>query len=178
MKYIPTTFLRLAPVLALALGSLLWAAGSPVLAQQAVQPCSPVTSTYGQNCTPWTATYPGPVALYGAAAGGTSVLHALSLASNNTTSLKASQGNLYAIAALNTNAATAYLKFSNTAAAPTCGTTAVAMTVPLVQNIPVNIPLGAGVAFPLGIGFCIVGGIADTDNSNATTGIVVNLIYQ
>jgi len=34
--------------------------------------------------------------------------------------------------------------------------------------------LGGGLLFSLGLGFCLTGGIADADNSNAATGLALN----
>lgn len=101
-------------------------------------------------------------------------LHYLSLASNNATNVLTKQGFLNGGMALNTNATIAYLKFYNKATAPTCGTDTPVWTVPLPQNVPVPIP-PISVNFGTGLGFCITGGIADSDNTNATTGIVVDL---
>jgi hypothetical protein len=101
--------------------------------------------------------------------------HYLSAASTNATSVKNAAAALYAISAVNTNAATAYLKFYDKATAPTCNSDTVVMTVALVQNVPVNLSPQIGVAFANGIGFCITAAAADNDNTAATTGITLSL---
>jgi hypothetical protein len=102
----------------------------------------------------------------------------LSTASNNQTLVATGGRALFDITAFNTNAATAYLKFYNKATAPTCGTDIPIAVIPLVQNIPVNSTSIVGRLFNLGLGFCIVAGLADNDNTNATTGIVTNITYK
>lgn len=102
----------------------------------------------------------------------------LSTASNNQTLVATGGRALFDITVFNTNAATAYLKFYNKVTAPTCGTDTPIAVIPLVQNIPVNSTSIVGRLFNLGLGFCIVAGIADNDNTNATTGIVTNITYK
>ena len=38
--------------------------------------------------------------------------------------------------------------------------------------------LGSGLAMLTGIAFCLTGAIADTDNTNAATGVAINLSYK
>lgn len=110
---------------------------------------------------------------------GETPLHVLSAASTNSTLIGASRPHLlFDVVAINTNAATAFLKFYDTAAAPTCNTATVVHTIPLVQNIPVAYNSARGFAFSNGIGICITAGIADTDNTNATTGIAVSFGFK
>lgn len=106
--------------------------------------------------------------------GGATPSKVISTASTNSNLIKGSPGTLYDVFAINTNAATAFLKFYNKATAPTCPTDTVVATVALIQNIPVSMPTLIGKRFTLGIGLCITGAIADNDNTNATTGIVVS----
>jgi hypothetical protein len=114
-----------------------------------------------------------------ATTGGGSMAQIISTASTNATSLKGSAGTLYALTATNTNAAAAYLKLYDKATAPTCNSDTVLFTVPLAQNVPANVDLGAvGAAFTLGIGACITGAQAANDNTNATTGITVAVVYK
>ncbi len=35
-----------------------------------------------------------------------------------------------------------------------------------------------GSSYPLGIGFCLVGGIADTDTSNGAAGVSIDIVYK
>lgn len=113
-----------------------------------------------------------------ATTGGGTPYHAFSAASTNSTSLKGSAGTLYNLSVVNTNAATAYLKFYNIATAPTCNSDTVVMTHTLVQNVPLNIAFPVGIAFGTGIGFCITAAAADNDNGNATTGITMTAVYK
>ncbi|MGE0371941.1 MAG: hypothetical protein AB7Q01_08645 [Gammaproteobacteria bacterium] len=102
----------------------------------------------------------------------------ISAASTNATSAKASQGNLYSILAVNTNAAARYLKLYNKATAPTVGTDTPVMTIILPPSVPIEITTSIGWGFSLGIAFALTTGIADTDtNAVAANEIVVNLGY-
>ena len=100
--------------------------------------------------------------------------HYLSAATNNSTNVTAVKAFLNGGLALNTNATIAFLKFYNKATAPTCGTDTPVWTIALPQNVPVPLPV-LDANFGTGLGFCITGQIQDNDNTNATTGIVVNL---
>lgn len=113
-----------------------------------------------------------------ATAGGAAVSKVISTASTNATAVKASPGQVYGVYAVNTNAATAFLKLYNVAVAPTCNESPVIATLPLVQNIPVSVSIPAGIEFAAGIGLCITGAAADNDNTNATTGITANVAYK
>lgn len=104
----------------------------------------------------------------------------LSTASTNSTLVYGSGPvRLKWIVAINTNAATIYyLKLYNKATAPVCGTDTPYMRIPLPQNNNGGGALPIGVddaSFPLGLGFCITGALADNDNTNAATGVVINL---
>lgn len=77
---------------------------------------------------------------------------------------------------VNTTATVYYFKLYNKATAPTCGTDVPVWTLPLPANIATPVPITAqGLQFGTGMGFCIVGGIADADTSPAAVGIAVNL---
>lgn len=104
--------------------------------------------------------------------------HYLSTASTNSNLVKTGVTTLYSVTAVNTNAATAWLKFYNVTAAPTCNTSTVVATIALVQNIPVTAAFPIGVTHGNGLGLCITGAAADSDNSNATTGITVSVSYK
>lgn len=103
----------------------------------------------------------------------------LTTASNNATLARAGAAQLRLVITINTTTTLYYLKFYDTAGTPVC-------TNPAVLTLPV--PFGAGssgggfVFTPLdglqffnGVGFCVVGALADGDNSNAAAGIAVNL---
>lgn len=115
-----------------------------------------------------------------ALAPGSSSAHVISAATTNSTNLTTSRSIMTGFRAFNTNAATAFLKFYDLATAPTCNSSTVKLTVPLVQNALITDAQLQfwGVVFNAGIGVCITGAIADTDNTAATTGIAVDVYYQ
>lgn len=80
----------------------------------------------------------------------------------------------------NTTVTVYYLKLYNKATTPVCGTDVPKWTVPIpfgASNAAGGfvLPLGQGLMFPLGLGFCITSGIADNDTGAAATGLTVNL---
>ena len=81
---------------------------------------------------------------------------------------------------LGLGAAERTLKLYNLAVAPTVGTNTPVMTIPVRSSETVVLPLPAdGVLFPLGLGYAITGGIADTDTSTINANeIVINIIYK
>lgn len=105
-------------------------------------------------------------------------------ASNNATAIKASAGaTLCSMQVENTTATIYYLRLYDTASSPTCSSATGAVgswPIPastLTGGISLN--LGPyGLAFANGIGFCITGGGADTDNTNAATGVWLNASYK
>lgn len=133
-------------------------------------------TTTGKNCIQIDATNPLPIT--GGTAGGTTSAKVISTASTNSNLVIAGAHNLYEIAAINTNATIAYLKFYDKVTAPACNTDPVIAVYQLVQNVPVTVPSIVGKSFSTGIGLCITGGLADNDNTNATTGITVSLGYK
>lgn len=90
---------------------------------------------------------------------------------------------LYNVTAIQTSATPYYIKFYDLAVAPTCGTSTPVLTYPIPGNSTSSgsgftIPLGmAGARFINGLGFCITANAADSDNTNAATGITVSLTY-
>lgn len=105
-----------------------------------------------------------------------------SAASTNATNCKASAGNLYSIQAINTTATLYFLRLYNLASAPTCSSaTGFVRTVPLPASATgagVVIPQDVGEGFATGIGFCLTGGGASTDNTSAATGVYLTLLYK
>lgn len=103
----------------------------------------------------------------------------LSAASNNSTLVLGRASVVKMITAINTTATLYYLKFYNKATAPTCGTDVPLLTLPVPAAVaggpPVQLGVGDGLLFPLGVGFCLVGGIADADNTSAATGVAINV---
>lgn len=102
----------------------------------------------------------------------------LSTASNNSTLAYGGSALLKSLVVVNTTNTIYYLKLYNKATAPTCGTDTPVWRVPIpaantgggVLDLTTD-----SVIFPLGIGFCLVAGIADSDNTNAATGVAINL---
>lgn len=96
----------------------------------------------------------------------------LSTASTNSTLVYGGGANLNFIVPINTTVTTYFLKLYNKATAPTCGTDTPFMRIPLppgIAGLAIN-----GAQFPLGIGYCLTGALADNDTTNAATGVVLN----
>lgn len=100
-------------------------------------------------------------------------------ATNNATNVKASAGNLLRVVILNTAAATRYVKFYDAATAPTVGTDTPVLTLKCAAGEQVEytwdlVPW----TFTTGIGFGIVTGAADTDNTAAAAGdVILNYVW-
>jgi hypothetical protein len=96
-------------------------------------------------------------------------LSSAAISASTTQNVKASAGNLYGVSWANTQAATVWLQFYNTASTPTCGTSVVfSLAVPSSGTL--NIPPGAMALhnFSTGIGFCC--GTTATGSTACTTG--------
>ncbi len=110
-------------------------------------------------------------------------VHVLSAASTNSTSVKGASGQLVGVVAINTTATIYYLKFYDTASAPTCNSSTVVLTFPVPFGASSAgggfvIPLPQATSFLNGIGICLTGGIADNDNTNAATGVAMNFFIK
>ena len=87
-----------------------------------------------------------------------------SAATTNATSIKASAGTLYSITCSNAGAAAVFVKLYNLAAAPTVGTSSIALTIPIAASSVVTIPLGAqGMRFGTGIALAITNLVTEAD---------------
>ena len=87
-----------------------------------------------------------------------------SAATTNATSIKASAGTVFQIAASNVGAAAAYLKVFNLAVAPAVGTSVPLLTIPIAASGVVAIPFGTlGMRFGTGIALSITNLVADAD---------------
>ena len=122
------------------------------------------TPSPGQGCTPYHL------------AGG-------SAASTNSTNVKASAGTVCDIHVINTTSTTYFLRLYNLASAPTCSSATGAVdTIPVPNNAGAgggaSLTFPMGVAYGTGIGFCLTGGGADTDNTNAATGVYISINYK
>lgn len=106
-------------------------------------------------------------------------------ASTNATSVKNAAGTMFGLSGTNTNTTIYYLRLYNLSSAPTCSSsTGYVSTIPIPpaaasggaggREIQYNI----GKAFTTGIAFCITGGPSSTDNTNAATGVFVEILYK
>lgn len=122
-----------------------------------------------------TTTNIGMVNIQSAANGGATPSFVVAANSNNSTNLKGSAGTVYSIQTSNINASTAYfIKLYDKATAPTCGTdTPVAAYVIPPSNGGNNVVTLVGKAFSLGIGYCIVTGIANNDNTSVPAATIL-----
>ena len=110
---------------------------------------------------------------------GSTMANVISAGTNNSTLVKNTVATLYAVQACNINAAVRYLKIYNKASAPTCGTDTPVMrfVLPVNNCVTASWPTGAG--FSTGLGYCIVTGIADADNTaTAANEQTVQLTYN
>lgn len=109
-----------------------------------------------------------------------------SAASTNSTNVKNAAGTLLGLNLINTTTTIYYLRMYDSSSAPTCSSaTNFSRTWPvppaaasggaggIAASLPVN-----GVAFANGISFCLTGGPSSTDNTNAATGVFVNIDYK
>lgn len=105
----------------------------------------------------------------------------ISAASTNATSVKASAGTVYAIHAVNLNAAVRYLKLYNKASSPTVGTDTPVATFPIPASATgagFVINLDPGADFATGIALALTTGSADADTGAvAASEIFVHLVY-
>ena len=87
-----------------------------------------------------------------------------SAASTNATVVKSSAGTLFGINVSNINAAARFLKLYNKATAPTVGTDAPFLTIPVPAGSCQAVGFGSrGIRFATGIGFALTTGAADSD---------------
>lgn len=106
--------------------------------------------------------------------------------STNSTSVVSGAHTLAAMNLLNITTTVYYLRMYDSAGAPTCSSATgyirswpipPAIAAGLVGGIAVNLGSG-GTGFTNGIGFCVTGGPSSTDNTNAATGLFINLDYK
>lgn len=129
---------------------------------------------------PYSTSNPAPAQSVAGAAGGATPFHLLSAASTNATNIKASAATLYYAKAVNTTATTYYLKFYDkaTTPAPASDASLVKLTLPVPANGQVDLNAAVGAAFANGLGIALTAGQADNDNTNAATGVTINLLYK
>ena len=110
-------------------------------------------------------------------ANGTSY-NAVSAASTNATSVKASAGNLFEITASNVTATATFVKLYNKASAPTVGTDVPVLTISVPANTTVAMQFGSqGKRFATGIALAVTAAAAATDTAAAVAGVQLNATY-
>ncbi len=108
----------------------------------------------------------------------------VSTASNNSTNIKASAGQVYSITAVNVTASLKYIRLYNLSSAPTCtSSTGIVFYSPIpgstTNPVPLTVPVAVGSAFSAGIGFCITGGAGVTDNTSTAAGdVILNYAFK
>jgi hypothetical protein len=116
------------------------------------------------------------VALNGKSSGGLTASRIQSAASTNATSVKASAGQVYLVAAGNNGGSAAWLKLYNKASSPTVGTDTPVWSCYLPAGTAREVPITVGLAFGTGIAYAITGAAADTDTTavaaNQVTGVI------
>lgn len=122
--------------------------------------------TNGNLCDKGTA-----LALQAIASGGWAPKHFIAANSDNATNLKASAGIVHDVEVYGIGSAPAYLKFYDIATTPTCGSTAVVKSIMIPAAATAANGAGSNVAiidvqFANGIGYCVVTGTADTDDTS------------
>lgn len=129
------------------------------------------------NCTGCSAA--SSVSLVPLTTGGVTMSHLIAAASTNATVLKASAGQLYGASIYNNAGYPVYLKFYNTASAPTVGTTTVVYEVPVQAGWAREVHSDEGLAFSTGIAYALTKGIADSDTTaTAANDASMDLIYH
>ena len=105
--------------------------------------------------------------------------HFLTAATTNANVVVAGTRVVDSILAVNTVAAIYYLKLYDKATAPVCNTDPVVYTAPVPfaagsAGGGVFLPFPNGLRFQNGVAFCLTGGLADNDNTNAVVGVVIS----
>lgn len=106
----------------------------------------------------------------------------LSAASTNCTLIVAGVHTVTMLVPINTTTTLYYLKLFDKATAPVAGTDTPIQDYPVPfgtgnSGNGIALPTG-GISFRNGVGFCLTGGIALNDSSNAATGIALNFGVQ
>lgn len=128
--------------------------------------------------------YIGQVGLNAVTTGGWTPTSFVAANSNNATSLKASAGIVHAVEVYGLGSAPAYLKFYDKASAPTCQSDTIvkAIMIPAASTAANGAGSNAIVMdaqFSTGIAYCVVTGIAITDNTAvAAATFVISIDYK
>lgn len=121
---------------------------------------------------------PLPVNIVPPTSGGCSNFHLVSAATTNANNIKASAGQLFGLVIFNNAAYPIYVKFHNTAVAPTAGI-GVVKTVGVQAGLALVYANPNGIAFSTGIAITIVKGITDADaTAVALSDCVVDVEYK
>lgn len=121
----------------------------------------------------------GSVGLVAASHEGVETKLVISAASTNSTLVKASAGKVFGWHIFNKEAVPVYVKLYNAATAPTVGTTAQLMVVPIPAGAAANVEFTNGIAFSTGIGLGITKGAANANTEAvAAEGVIANLLWK
>lgn len=96
-------------------------------------------------------------------------------ATNNSTNMKSSAGKLFAVQGFKATAAACWVKFYNKASAPTVGTDLPFISLYCPASSPFLFTYHGGIQFSTGIGYAIVTGTSETDNTAVAAGDILNL---
>ncbi len=110
--------------------------------------------------------------------GGATPFHLLSAASTNAANIKSSAGTVYSIMAVNTAAATYFLRLFDKASTPIPGTDVPVLTIPVLAGQSVTLPVPTGIACASGIGIDLTGAIGDNDATVAAPGVAIGLVWK
>lgn len=108
-------------------------------------------------------------ALSQSSVGGDQQFHLIAANTNNATLIAAGEHTVHGVQVSTIGAAPAYLKLYDKVTAPTCGTDtpkkviAITAAATAANGMANNVSLGS--SFQQGLGFCVVTGIADSDNT-------------
>ena len=125
----------------------------------------------------------GYVYLRPSATAGCDPFRRVSTASTNACSIKALQGQVFGVYAINTTASTKYVHLYDNNGTPTVGTDAILLTIAVPANtlaqMPFQIP-ACGISFSTGIALSITGGsAADNDTTAVSAGdVIVHVWYH
>jgi hypothetical protein len=109
---------------------------------------------------------------------GYTIAFAVSAATTNATSSKASAGRVHGWSVFNSNAAARYFKLYNKASAPTVGTDTPVHVVMIPAAGGANLDIPRGLPFSTGIAWALTTGAANSDTGAvALSEIIVNLYY-
>ncbi len=107
--------------------------------------------------------------------GGTVSKLASAAASNNATNMKSSNGKIFAVQGFKATAGACWVKFYNKASAPTVGTDLPFISLYCPASSPFLFTYPGGIQFGTGIGYAIVTGASETDNTAVAAGDILNL---